>query len=90
MDGYIFPCVRCGDGAVQVSATVDSISGYGMLWYDVERLSWSSDKASNQAFIKSMVDEGIARGVHAGIYTSYYNWQDIVGLDWSYPASQGL
>ena len=61
-----------------------------MLWYDIERYDWSSDKSSNQAFIKAMVDEGISLGVTAGIYSSYYSWQDIVGLDYTYPKDKGL
>lgn len=61
-----------------------------MLWYDVENYAWSSSQANNQAFIQAMVDEGLALGVTAGIYTNYYNWQSIVGLDWTYPASKGL
>merc|ERR1711879_328438 len=61
-----------------------------MLWYDVENYKWSSSQSSNQAFIEEMVDTGISLGVTAGIYSSYYNWESIVGLSWSYPASKGL
>ena len=37
-----------------------------------------------------MIDEGNSLGVSAGIYTSYYNWEDIVGLSWNSPSNQGL
>ena len=37
-----------------------------------------------------MVDEGKKLGIKASIYTSYNNWQSIVGLSYNYPASQGL
>jgi hypothetical protein len=33
-----------------------------------------------------MVQEAINQGVGVGIYSSYYNWQSIVGLEWDYPA----
>ena len=63
------------------------------LWfsrYDIEPYAWSSDKASNQAFIKAMVDEGISLGVNAGIYSNWNAWSEIVGTTWNYPASRGL
>eukprot|EP00591_Stephanopyxis_turris_P008851 CAMPEP_0195526870 /NCGR_PEP_ID=MMETSP0794_2-20130614/28179_1 /TAXON_ID=515487 /ORGANISM="Stephanopyxis turris, Strain CCMP 815" /LENGTH=212 /DNA_ID=CAMNT_0040657655 /DNA_START=54 /DNA_END=692 /DNA_ORIENTATION=+ len=91
VDAYLFPDVH-GDPAAQVRDTHSALSGvrYGMIWYDIERLSWSSSQATNQDFIKKLVDEGKSLGVHAGIYTNYYNWQDIVGLDWDYPHKEGL
>ena len=62
------------------------------LWLDVERLSWSSDINSNRAFVKGMIDEvsQLPSGTKLGVYTNYYNWQDIVGLDWDYASSAGL
>ena len=61
-----------------------------MYWYDVEVYHWSSSKKSNQDFIQAMIDEGNKLGIKHGIYTSYYNWESIVGLDWDVPAKQGL
>mmetsp|Transcript_4047 Transcript_4047/g.7797 ORF Transcript_4047/g.7797 Transcript_4047/m.7797 type:complete len:256 (-) Transcript_4047:212-979(-) len=94
VDGYIFPCVGCGNPGGQVADTVAAISGagthVGMLWYDIENYKWSSSKTSNQAFIKTLVDKGLSLGVKAGVYTNYYNWQSIVGLDYDYPSSKGL
>ena len=91
VDAYLFPDVH-GSAAAQVKATHAALSGvrYGMIWYDIERLAWGSSKATNQAFIKELVDTGKELGVHAGIYTNYYNWEDIVGLDYKYPAEKGL
>ena len=55
VSAYIFPCVSCGDGGKQVNDTVYFLNAKGaspdMYWYDVERYNWSSDLASNQAFI---------------------------------------
>jgi len=94
VSAYIFPCVSCGNASAQVSNTVSYLNSHGatpdMYWYDVETYNWSSNLASNQAFIKAMIDEGKALGIKAGIYTNYYNWQSIVGLSWSYPSQQGL
>mmetsp|Transcript_30474 Transcript_30474/g.85303 ORF Transcript_30474/g.85303 Transcript_30474/m.85303 type:complete len:216 (-) Transcript_30474:86-733(-) len=92
VDTYLFPCVPCGNPAGQMDALVDAISGsnYGMIWIDVENYAWSSSLSSNQNFIADMIDEGLSRGQSLGIYSNYYNWQSIVGLDWSYPADQGL
>ena len=92
VDGYIFPCVSCGDAAGQVSDAVASIkgSGYGMVWYDIENYKWSTSTSANQAFVEEMITEGLKLGVSAGIYTTYYNWESIVGLDYDYPSSIGL
>jgi hypothetical protein len=94
VDGYIFPCFSCGNPTGQVSETKNNLDSsyakYDMLWYDIEPYAWSSDLASNQAFIKAMVDEGIALGIKAGVYSNWNSWQEIVGSSWSYPASKGL
>lgn len=94
VDGYIFPCVSCGNASGQVreaKAALDAAGAeYGMLWYDIERYKWNDDQAANQAFVKEMVDEGVALGVHAGIYAGYYSWVEIVGVAWDYPHSKGL
>ena len=94
VSAYIFPCVSCGNGAKQVNDTVAFLKSSGatpdIYWYDVETYNWSSSLSSNQAFITDMITKGKALGIKAGIYTNYYNWQSIVGLNWSYPAQQGL
>lgn len=91
-DAYLFPCYSCGDAAGQVQDAVSSLSDvdFGMLWYDIENYEWSSSESSNQAFIQELIDEGLALGVTAGVYSSYYAWEEIVGLDWSYASDAGL
>ena len=75
----------------KTKAHLDGVGAkFGMLWYDIEGTSWSSDKSANQAFIKAMVEEGKKLGVSAGIYANWNSWSEIVGRDWSYPSSQGL
>ncbi|KAJ8600209.1 hypothetical protein CTAYLR_002015 [Chrysophaeum taylorii] len=93
VDGYIFPCVSCGDAAGQVSAAIRAMSGTGsnMLWLDIENYDWYSSASENQAFITDMVDECMSEAdLSCGIYSSYYNWEDIVGLSFDYPSSKGL
>uniref|UniRef100_A0A914R7X7 Uncharacterized protein n=1 Tax=Parascaris equorum TaxID=6256 RepID=A0A914R7X7_PAREQ len=55
----------------------------GMIWMDIERFAWPSNKANNRQFIRDMVNKAKSMGVSVGIYTNYYNWQEIVGLDWT-------
>ena len=61
-------------------------------WLDIEKLSWSTNKTTNQAFVKGMVDEikNLPTGTELAIYSNYYMWEEIVGLDWKYPEEKGL
>ena len=92
---YIFPDVKVNDPAKQVQDAVNAVVSAGLasntiFWLDVERYAWSSSKATNQAFIKAMVDVKVPSGSRLGIYASYYSWEEIVGLDYDYPAKKGL
>lgn len=84
VDVYLFPCVTCDDPSTQVDALVDAIRGesYGKIWLDVERNQWSSSLDSNRNFIVKAIRALRGRGQTVGIYTNYYNWQEIVGLNW--------
>lgn len=88
VDGYIFPCVSCGNPASQVNATKQALdaagASFGMFWLDIERYAWSSDKTANQKFIQQMVDACASLGVRAGVYSNWNSWGEIVGSDWSY------
>ena len=85
VDVYLFPCVPCGNPSGQATSLVNAIKGqnYGMVWVDIEIYAWSSNLSSNQNFITSMVNQLKALGQNVGIYTSYNNWQTIVGLGWT-------
>jgi GH25 family lysozyme M1 (1,4-beta-N-acetylmuramidase) len=85
VDVYAFPCVSCGNAAGQASTLINALKGssYGTIWLDVESYSWSSNLSTNQAFITSYVNSAKSQGKAVGIYSSYYNWQSIVGLSWS-------
>eukprot|EP00005_Dracoamoeba_jomungandri_P002001 CAMPEP_0174250800 /NCGR_PEP_ID=MMETSP0439-20130205/847_1 /TAXON_ID=0 /ORGANISM="Stereomyxa ramosa, Strain Chinc5" /LENGTH=212 /DNA_ID=CAMNT_0015330963 /DNA_START=76 /DNA_END=714 /DNA_ORIENTATION=+ len=85
VDVYLFPCVSCGNPGTQSAELLSAISGqnYGMVWVDIEVYAWTSSKTTNQRFITEMVGNLTSRGAKVGIYTSYYNWESIVGLDWT-------
>ena len=92
VDVYLFPCVPCGNPAGQATALVNAIKGqnYGMVWLDVEIYAWSSNQAANQNFITSIVNQLVNLGQHVGIYTSYNNWSNIVGISWAGVSSHPL
>jgi len=85
VDVYIFPCVPCGNPAGQMQTLVRGITGenYGMIWLDIERLSWSGDLTTNRNFITGLINEGAALGKKLGVYTNYNNWEAIVGVSWA-------
>jgi len=52
----------------------------GMIWLDIEGTQyWSSSTSNNINFLQSMVDEGHARGVSMGVYSSSSQWSPIMG-----------
>jgi GH25 family lysozyme M1 (1,4-beta-N-acetylmuramidase) len=85
VDVYLFPCVPCGNPAGQATALVNAIKGqkYGVVWIDIEVYAWSSSLTANQNFITTMANQLKSLGQTVGIYSSYYNWQSIVGLGWT-------
>ena len=93
VDGYLFPCFKCGNAAGQVSAAVSAIknagTSIGMLWYDIEGSDWGT-QSENQAFLRAMVDEGKKLGISAGVYTNWNSWGSIMGRSYNYAHSQGL
>jgi hypothetical protein len=94
VDGYIFPCVPCGDPAGQVRKTKEMLdsagAAVGMLWYDIERYNWPADKAANRAFVSAMIAEGQKLGVKAGVYAGWNSWTAIVGKEWANASAAGL
>jgi len=92
VDVYMFPCVPCGNPAGQLQTLAEAISGegYGMVWLDIERYAWSTDLSNNQKFISALITAGKALNLELGIFTSYINWQQIVGLDWTGASSLPL
>uniref|UniRef100_A0A1I7Z041 Glycosyl hydrolase family 25 n=1 Tax=Steinernema glaseri TaxID=37863 RepID=A0A1I7Z041_9BILA len=89
VDGYIFPCHRsgCAPAKNQVEATINRLRSdnakFGMIWMDIERQDWPSNKQTNRQFIRDMVNQADRMGVKVGIYSNPVNWEAIVGLNWS-------
>ena len=83
-DLYIFPCFPCGNPAKQIEDTVAAVGdrNVGIYWIDVEVYQWSADKEKNRDFIREMVNALKAKGKKPGIYSVYYMWNLIVGMDW--------
>ncbi|CAB3403483.1 unnamed protein product [Caenorhabditis bovis] len=85
---YLFPCLssRCPSAATQVRNTISRLRAekttINYLWLDIERLAWPANHASNRKFIEEMVNEAKALNQPVGIYSNYYNWEEIVGLDY--------
>jgi GH25 family lysozyme M1 (1,4-beta-N-acetylmuramidase) len=84
-DIYMFPC-RGKSATNQVNEMFNSISSslFGMVWIDVETnpspgCGWSSDTASNCAFLTETINAIKSRGKNPGIYASQYMWQTIMG-----------
>ena len=50
------------------------------IWIDIENYQWSSSLSANQNFITQLIQTGEKRNAKMGVYSSYYNWQSIVGL----------
>lgn len=66
----------------EVKGTSNSTLGVtvGMIWLDIEGTDyWSSNTDNNVNFLTRMVNEGKARGVSMGVYTSKSQWTPIMG-----------
>lgn len=83
VDGYIFPCPACGNGAGQVVAAVNSIRNagahIGMLWLDIEGTQYWRDQNYNRNFFNELVAGAHQVGVTIGVYTSASQWNPIMG-----------
>ena len=93
VDGYLFPDVS-KPAAPQVAATLAGLkaagASIGRLWLDIEPYKWPASTATNQAFIKELVDATLGSGTKAGVYSNWNSWATIAGTSWNYPATMGL
>ena len=83
-DIYIYPCPGCGAPEKQVAETIANVGNrkVGKYWVFVENFQWK-DKAYNRVFLRTMMAELKKLGKTAGIYTSEYLWDSVMGLDWT-------
>jgi hypothetical protein len=79
-------------GATQFDAVFNKLKASGInvrsIWLQVTSpINWSNNIQTNVNLIQSFVSRANANGVSAGIYTNWYDWQQITG---SYTAFSGL
>jgi len=83
VDGYIFPCPHCGDGAKQIREVVSYLKSssvqYEMLWLDIEGTQYWKDQTFNRIFFEDMVKQLNSLSVKFGIYSSASQWDPIFG-----------
>lgn len=75
----------CGNPSGQVTSLVNYLNSNcksywsGRIWLDIEGSQyWMGSSSSNQAFYKSLKD-ACSSHARCGIYSSYYQWEDIFG-----------
>ena len=87
IDAYFYPCYSCGDAAGQVATFWSSVTSNSMkfyrLWFDIEG-TWSSSKSNNKSFFEALVSKATSIGINSGIYSSYYQWENIFGLSYKF------
>uniref|UniRef100_A0A914PLS9 Uncharacterized protein n=1 Tax=Panagrolaimus davidi TaxID=227884 RepID=A0A914PLS9_9BILA len=79
-------------GATQFDAVFNKLKASGInvrsIWLQVTSpINWSNNIQTNLDLIQSFVSRANANGVSAGIYTNWYDWQQITG---SYKGFSGL
>jgi hypothetical protein len=92
MDGYMFPCPKCGTtGADQVATLMKHLNAsgavIGTLWFDVEGASpyWTSSHSTNQQFFESLLHGAAQHGLAAGVYCNWVQWPAIFGSSYNMP-----
>jgi hypothetical protein len=64
----------------------------GRIWLDIEGSEyWYSSTSSNKAWYQNLVDSCKTYSVTCGVYSSYYQWEDLFGsTSYSYGSSLPL
>mmetsp|Transcript_24727 Transcript_24727/g.34638 ORF Transcript_24727/g.34638 Transcript_24727/m.34638 type:complete len:273 (+) Transcript_24727:28-846(+) len=86
VDVYFYPCVSCGNVAVQVQNAAEYLTNHSVVytkfWLDVEG-TWSTNTTSNQEFFSQMLTASVNQGLNVGVYTSKYQWTTIMGSSYT-------
>lgn len=82
VDGYIFPCFKCGNPRGQVQDALDNLrkneAPIGQVWLDVEGTDyWGPSGPDNINFIRELAAEVKAQNYSVGIYSSASQWNPI-------------
>lgn len=82
--GYIAPCTKC-DVVKQVSEIVLTLKNakIDLASILVTGSEWDKDVTKNQAFLKAFVAEYTKSGIFFAIITDEFNWNRIMGKDYS-------
>ncbi|EDQ90455.1 uncharacterized protein MONBRDRAFT_18455 [Monosiga brevicollis MX1] len=89
VDVYLFPCPS-KSAAAQVNGTYHNLDTnkvkFGMMWFDIEinpsdGCHWSSDLSRNCKYMSELIAAAEAVGNPWGIYSSHYEWENVMGLD---------
>ena len=87
IDCYFYPCISCGDLGGQVNSFWSNVVSYQLkvqrVWFDVEG-TWTSSYSTNQNYLMAMVNQARTIGIVAGIYSSYYQWENIFTLSYQF------
>ena len=72
------------ENSILVSDDEPLTKSYGMVWVDVESnpssgCGWGTAFTKNCQFLTDLVKGLKAKGLEVGIYSSYYQWEDIFG-----------
>lgn len=98
-DVYLFPCPTCSkSAATQMSELISYLNSNcksywsGRVWLDIEGSQyWLGSASSNQAWYQNLQNSCSTYGVKCGVYSSYYQWEDIFGsTSYSYGKSLPL
>lgn len=60
-----------------------------IIWIDVEIYNWFASKAKNREFFEELIKARFGSN-RIGIYTSYHNWETLMGLDYTFGSSYPL
>ena len=83
---YMSPCVaKCEKGAAyQVYEMLTGLAGcdYGRIWLDIHNHNWYEDKSLNIQWAEEAINTMLEEGKEVGIYSSYDDWDQLMGLDY--------
>ena len=90
-DVYFFPCVPKGNPAKQIDDMITGLQGcpYSRIFLDIEEWAWTT-KDANREFITILIDTLIQKTGRCDIYTNKYEWNIIVGSDFTYGSKCSL
>eukprot|EP00461_Guttulinopsis_vulgaris_P001469 UN01469 len=93
---YMFPCPKCSASLTsQFNSFVSYMKSNNVkphrIWLDVEGANyWTGNQSTNRAKMDELLKAARASGHLIGIYSSYYQWEDIFGLSYKIDTGNNL